>query len=352
MRIDLSSTRLAFVLIALLLAHIFLSAIIPQRGLTEGQIFDLQHRLGDSYRVIEALRLDEIYTAPPFYALLGLLGLNLLVGNVKRFRQVYRVERTLLRARYLGSIIFHLALLLVLGGAIFNYLYKFQGVFALTEGQTAADGPSGYFRTFEGPLYRAQPERFRLRVDSIDSDYQVEETTTKMAEVTLAPTDASEELQASILVNHPLLWENLEFHLGALVGYSPEIQLADSTGAISFRSFVRVAVSEHEDAERHADFLELTDDTTLRIEVLESDQAPRLSIELEQAGRPSHAAELGVGESTVIGESFVSIPRLRRWVFIEVRRNPYLHLVFIGFWSALAGLSVTLVPRVWNPRKG
>jgi len=352
MRIDLTSTKLAFVLIALLLAHILLSAIIPQRDLAENQIIDWRHHLGDAYRVIEILRLDRIYTAWPFHVLLGLLGVNLLAGNVKRFRQVYRVERTLLRARYLGSIVFHLSLLLVLTGAISNYLFKFQGVFALTEGQSAADDRRSYFRTFEGPLFRSDLGRFEFEIVSIDPDHRVQDALTEAAEIRLSPADGSMPLDAEILVNRPLRWRELEFHLGALVGYSPELQFADASGSTTFRSFVRVAVNEHEDGVRHADFLELADGTTVHLEVLEGETAPSVSLELLRSGESVGSAELQVGDSVALEDRVLSVPRLRHWAFIEVRQNPYLHLVFIGFWAALGGLTITLIPRVWNPRKG
>ena len=118
MKINLASNRLAFVLIGLLFLLILLSAVIPQAEFAEEQIVDWQETLGDNYRIIDKLGLDRIYRTPVFFGILALLGLNLLVANIRRFRTVYRTERTLLRLRHLGSILFHLSILAIMAGGI------------------------------------------------------------------------------------------------------------------------------------------------------------------------------------------------------------------------------------------
>ena len=144
MRINFASIRLAFFLIALLFLLILLSAIIPQKDIASGQITDVKENLGKYYVVIEKLKLDEIYTAPYFFIVLGLLATNIILGNIKRFRTIYKTEKTLIKARYLGSILFHFSLILIMLGVILNYLYKFEGIYGITEGQTVADQENNY----------------------------------------------------------------------------------------------------------------------------------------------------------------------------------------------------------------
>ena len=134
--LDLTSNRLAFMLMASLVLLMVLSAVIPQQNISQSQILDWHETLGPGYGVIERLGLDRIYFSPPFFVVLALLGVNLAAANIKRFRLVYRVEGTLLRLRHLGSIVFHLALILIMVAVILNYLFKFEGAFAMTEGQT------------------------------------------------------------------------------------------------------------------------------------------------------------------------------------------------------------------------
>ncbi|UCH16488.1 MAG: sugar transferase, partial [Burkholderiales bacterium] len=87
------------------------AAVIPQRDVADDQMLDWRQFLGDAYRIVERLGLDRIYFTPLFFICLGLLAVNLVMGNVRRFRTIYKAEKTLLKLRHVGSIIFHLSLL-------------------------------------------------------------------------------------------------------------------------------------------------------------------------------------------------------------------------------------------------
>jgi cytochrome c biogenesis protein ResB len=241
MKLDSGLNRIAFFLIATLVALIVLSAIIPQQDYAEEQVLDWRELLGDAYAVVTALGLDRIYFTPFFFIVLGCLGVTLALGNIRRFHLVYRVEGTLLRARHLGSIIFHLALLLIMTGVILNYLFKFNGVFALTEGQSARDAATAYFRVFAGPLRAQANDRFRITLETVHNAFPVEASTTEAADIMVLPAAAATPLAATIRTNAPLAWNDLEFHFGSLTGFSPELHVSDTGGGTLFRGFVRLA---------------------------------------------------------------------------------------------------------------
>jgi hypothetical protein len=48
----------------------------------------------------------------------------------------------------------------------------------------------------------------------------------------------------------------------------------------------------------------------------------------------------------LVDEFALSLPRMRRWAFVEARENPGVGVVFAGFWIGLAGLSLTFLARV------
>jgi hypothetical protein len=345
-RIDLASTRLAFVLLALLVVHIVAAAIIPQHKIAQDQFLDLMPQTGAVHDTIEFLRLDRIYTTWTFHVLLGLLVVNLAAGNIRRFRRVYRIERTLLRMRHLGSIIFHVALIAVLLGAIGNYLYKFQGVFALTEGQTAADGPDGYFRTFLGPLTSPRPSEFRLTMEGIDPEWEQDGVTTLAAHLRIESQDGMAVAEA-VRIGHPLRWRKLEFHLGARTGFSPEVLLVGPDGSVIFRSFVRIASARHEGVDVHSDFIELPGQLTLRLEIHDSESPlPLRWVAAERADSVLFEGYVAEGDTVLVDELALSLPRMRRWAFVEARENPGVGVVFAGFWVGLAGLSLTFLARV------
>jgi hypothetical protein len=355
MKIDFASTRLAFFLIALLTALITISALIPQKDIATGQVADVQEALGDQYYIIETLKLDEIYTAPYFFIVLGLLAVNLAAGNIRRFRSVYRAERSLLKARHLGSIVFHLSLLVIMLGIILNYLYRFEGVFSLTEGQTLAEGESDYFRIFRGPLYEDDFGRFSVALETLHPAYPVDDDYTEAASMTVQTDVSQTALSAVIMPGQPLQWRDLEFHMGSKSGYSPELVLSDSAGNRLFASFVRLATRKAEGHQRFRDFLILPDHgLKITIEAFPegvdlSSTTFRVTAEDESATLCDSTAALG--ETIICGPYDLTIPRLRRWCYISVVESPFLTQVFVGFWTALAGMTIGFAARLTVGRK-
>ena len=58
---------------------------------------------------------------------------------------------------------------------------------------------------------------------------------------------------------------------------------------------------------------------------------------------------MALGDTVVVADLRVGVPRIRRWCYVEVVRAPFLGLVFGGFWTALAGLTISALARI--PRK-
>jgi hypothetical protein len=52
------------------------------------------------------------------------------------------------------------------------------------------------------------------------------------------------------------------------------------------------------------------------------------------------------GDTVVAADLRVGVPRTRRWCYVEVVRAPFLPLVFAGFWTALAGLTISALARI------
>lgn len=349
-RLSLSSTRLAFILIALLTALIILSALIPQRDTAVGQITDLKETLGSGYALVEWLKLDGIYTAPYFFILLGLLAVNLAAGNIKRFRLVYKTDRTLLRARHLGSMLFHFSLLMIMGGVILTYLFRSVTVFSLTEQQTLSDTASDFHRQFSGPLYANQQGRFRLKLDSLVASYQVGQNSTIAAGISLLPAGVDTSVSAMVYTGHSLNWRQLEFHIGAQTGYSTRLILRDSTGRRLFGDFLRLATAKVGDSSIYRDFLVVPGaDFRVGVEVFPDsadNDSTRFKIVVETGTGVVFDSIVQRGEQILFEGYTLTIPEVRQWCYIEVVQTPYLGLVFFGFWSALAGMVIGLAGRL------
>jgi cytochrome c biogenesis protein ResB len=346
----LASTRLAFVLIGVLLVMIVVSAVIPQRGIADGQIVDWRATLGERYALIERAGLDRIYFSYPFFLVLSLLAVNLAAGNVRRFRTVWRVERTLLKARHVGSIVFHISLLLIIGGVVLNYLYKFHGVFGLTEGQTAHDDPADYFRVLEGPLFRDTYDRFEISVEKVHEIYEIGGADTEAAEISVRASAESVSERETMRINRPFAWRGLEFHLGARIGYSPELFVVDADGRRLFRGFVRLKTHDTEGPAVFEDFLLLPEENVrVHLSVLPdptAGRAPERHVSVERGEDLLFRGAVAPGDTVEAADLRVGVPRVRRWCYVEVVESPFLGLVFAGFWTALAGLAISALARI------
>jgi hypothetical protein len=351
MRINFASTRLAFVLIAVLVLFLTLSAIIPQRNISEDQILNWQEFLGDKYVVIDKLGLDRIYFTPAFFIVLGLLAANLLFGNIKRFRNVYKAERTLFKTRHLGSILFHLSLILIMVAVILNFLYKYHSVLAMTEGQTLSDRPASYHHEFQGPLYADSYDRFTLSLSDIKSN---DDDSLSLGQVAaIAVQSAGAKNQTEVSTNHPFEFGELQFHYGLKSGYSPEFLLTDSGGNELFRSFVRVANRKEDGQYVHRDFIVVPDgDLHLEIEVNPDSSGLNIAYQItaSQDSVELYSSSISSNDTVNFSGYKFTVPRLRQWCYIDVVKSPYLNLVFFGFWSALAGLTLSFVSRLKRTR--
>jgi hypothetical protein len=356
MKINLASTRLAFVLLAILAGLILLSALIPQRDFAQHQIMDWRAVLGGAYVVIEKLGLDRIYTSPVFLITVALLSVSLIAGNVKRIARLRKIRNVRTRMRLLGSIVFHFALLLVVAGAVLNHMYRFRVVFGLTEGQRATASAGSYFRDLSGPWCRVEDNRFVVGVNQVHPEWQIGDVTTEAAEISVAKDGDASPSTGLIRINQPLRRDGLEFHLGSQIGYSPELAVTDGEGNKLFRSFVRLAHRPERGGMVDADFVYLPEDSTRVLLSVAGGSEPgsntQTLVTIERNGHEIYNGYPGIeGEGLPDGRS-IAVPRLRRWCYVEAIRNPFMSVVFAGFWIALAGLVITLVPRLMPARSG
>ena len=349
-RINLGSSRLAFGAMALLAVQILLSALIPQQDFEFGRIVGSGDLLEATSSMINKLQLDRIYSSYAFQTNLVLLAVFLLAGNRRRLQRFRRLRTNQLRLRTLGSLVFHFSLLLIVAGVFLNSAGKFDGVLGLTEGQTVSDSPAAYLKTTAGVLHGDRTDRFELTL------LQLESGSDGIAHLQIVAGDGGLPLRGKARVNHPLRWQGLEFHLGAAVGYSPEVVLWDEQGKQIVRNFVRLHTREAgPDSVVHEDYLDhWAADRRLRIRVLPAADEGNTEFAVAVMAGPEVLAQgqVAAGDTLTLAGTRIAIPRWRRWCYIFVVRNPWLSIVFAGFWLALAGQAVSAVARVASKKGG
>jgi hypothetical protein len=351
MKINIGSVRIAFFLIAILVVLIILSAIVPQKDIAVGQIIDFKEKMGGTYIIIEILKLDEIYTTPYFFILLGLLAINLIAGNFRRFKIIYKTEKTLIKARHIGSIIFHFSIIMILAGVILNYLYKFEGVFALTEGQQVNGSENSYFRVYKGPLSANREDTFKLKLNSINvmRDYSQVQKATKV-QLALGEDQSKMPVTQIISTNNPYQLNDLTFHYGMLTGYSPLIDFSDTSGIQLLQGFVRIAVQNTDEGLIHSDFIFIEkEDLRISFEMIpnkESILKTKAKVVVEDHDNVYFNDIIGIGEKVFFDRFELALPSIRHWCYIKVTTTPFLNLIFIGFWIGLSGMVIGFIPRI------
>ena len=119
-----------------------------------------------------------------------------------------------------------------------------------------------------------------------------------------------------------------------------------------FRGFVRLASGKTESGKIHRDFIHI-DQAGLKfdLEVMpENDPNDQdiLKITVERDSDILYEDSVTVNQKASFDKYEFFVPRMRRWCYIEVVRSPYLNLIFFGFWTALAGMSLGLIGRTWG----
>lgn len=145
----LSSVRLFFWLLGLILAACVIGAVVPQ-GEAPAKYEGL---FGPAAaRLITALGLDRLFSSAWFMVLLAGLGINLAACSIRRI-QTIRVRP--------GVFVTHIAVLVILTGALVRSLFGQHGVLPMRVGETAGE-------FFIGDRTRRFP--FEIRLDNFEID--------------------------------------------------------------------------------------------------------------------------------------------------------------------------------------
>ncbi len=145
----------------------------------------------ESMRGTEAAR--AVYYAPWFYALQGLFGLNVVAALWERFP----------RNRWLGFLVTHASMLVVMAGAVVSATSGIEGRLPLWEGETAQD----FVRLQHGKADTPYRLPFAVRLDAYEMEYYL--GTMRPAQfrsrVTVLPAGGGEK-PAVIQMNQPLAY--------------------------------------------------------------------------------------------------------------------------------------------------
>ncbi|GAB4253917.1 MAG: cytochrome c biogenesis protein ResB [Thermoleophilia bacterium] len=421
LRIGLRSRDLALGLMAGLTLIVALGSLLPQKLRSDPAVYaEWKVTLPGLVAVLEALGMDDVYSSPVFFGLTGLLALNLgfcTVEQVKRARRrlvrridaprrevvrrqpesvwipasgnpghlagrlaealrkegyrVGRVGASSLEARrrwwgYLGLPAFHVALLVIMAGALLATLGRSGGYVELAEGQGFENLPRSYLSYASGPLADSPEGDWAVRLDDFTAGfYDNGQIQTRESRITVFAGEDGPGETHLLSSSHPVEVSGYRVYQTANFGWVALVRL-DRPAGQGGDGLVFTRLVEDPEVGRDAtgappdDLDAALDDPDAALgRVYSARTTPpgtSYSLELEiredEPGLLVHAS-LKDGQSEIFsgvvtpgqevslpGGETLTFAEMRQWTGLRVTRTPGVELVWVGAAGALLGLLV------------
>lgn len=397
----LASAKLAAVLIAVLTLLCVVAFIVPQSSHADLSLFQQWKAANPVLAgVAHAVGFDDVFASPFFYLLTALLALNLTLCTISRWQRRSRrhlrmpqhapagartvslaekpvdplgaIRRRLKLWRpiqasddqstfifldrdyygFLGSMVLHAGLLILIVGGVVSGLTRFDGRMDLTEGETVTDARAAYLGQPTEPIVGDAYSGFSVGLDSLRFEYEGASILQSYAQMTFAENDVSSVREAK--VNVPARWDGKSFLL-VKGGHAVRLAVADASGtALIPESVVRLGerVSEgYGDAVRLPDGRSLTVTTSANASnpALAQTQTMRLIDPVATVSIDGTSKTLHPGETADLGAVRVTLGDVRLWNEFAVRGDRGIPVTYTGFAVVLLG---TLLRVLFGKKTG
>ena len=313
---------------------------------------------------------DFVFYSLWFNLLLVLLIVNIVFCIVKR--------TNVLRLSQAGSTIFHLGLVALFVGVVYDQLFFFEGEIRLTEGESlvCAD-PASWDVLKYGRFFRNQTlnELGQLYFHKLHIAYQEEGKFREEAIEISVGTDVQRGSRRIVYIARPLKYKGFELYREKRDGYSPLVVLRDKQGKVLLGSFVALQSIRQQDGTflyRSGTALEpgsfkFPQDPAIpplyNIQTIYyPDKAQKgtgdISFKVwkyitddKDASEELVNVKAAFGERIKAGDYFLSLEEVRYWTSIYVTYRPGLTLIFSSFWIALGGLILNLSLKTAKSRE-
>ncbi len=319
----LSSMKFAIYLLILVGAVSALGTIIPQ-----GQSPAFYLRIyGDGIgAVINLLSLGSLYHVWWFYLLMLILGLAILICSFQRLRHARSLTTV-------GSLVFHLAIVVILAGAVWSLGYSRSALVDVAEQHTVALADYGF-------------ESGQLTLNTFAIDYYPDlQPRQYTSDISLAGYE-QEDYKLKINVNNPLRAGNLKIYQSSW-GWMLKIKLVTngSTQMLDVKDFDVFPLSSGEDNAIRVIFLpDYAEDQHGTFSRTSIPNNPYLGLSLVQSGRVVDMVLMAPGEEVQMGQYSFTFEGFSYYSGLQIKYDPGVNLVFAGFILLLLGL----LGRYWH----
>jgi hypothetical protein len=363
----LSSSRLALILVLLVMLFSLAGAVLPQEGGADSaDIAQWQEAHPNVTKMLKPAGLFHVFHSWPFLVTIFVLAINTLTCTVLRFardggfaalKEPGAVER-------LGFFLLHLSLIVLFAGGFYSVATRLDGYIVLTQGQRFVEQHDQYRRLVEGPLRSERHKQFSATL----GDVQTKHTNGRQVDVKSAleiSVRGKKVAEGLVKYNLPYSYEGISFTLRD-TGFSPRIVIRDSnTGAVRLDSFVALKTFKTQQGPQYRDFLPLRFLQNITILTLyptysiengsivktgEQPDDPMLLIEAkDESGRIISSTHLPFGGQVSVGDFNFGFTDIRRWSAFRVVDDDGYPIIWVALWLGTAALVLRYVPelRCW-----
>jgi cytochrome c biogenesis protein ResB len=365
----LSSSKLALVLVLVVILLSIAGAVLPQHGTyTAHEIAQWQETHPVITSLLRPLGLFKAFHSILFLATISLLALNTLTCTFLHMAHTVRNSRVTVlfkgpaALRNTGFIVLHLSLILLFAGGAFSAGFSMDGLMVFTEGQVLKEEHDSYIRLIESPLRKEYHRGFLMRLVKARATYENGYTVEMAADVETREIDGS-IVKAEIKINKPFAYRGLDFTLND-VGFSPRVTIRDNkSGQLLVNSFVALKTFRDGPKRTYRDFLPLPVFLQKKQWVIVSvipavdreENQPLLVVDIEdEDGRVTAHGEVLMNGRTHVGEYEFGFTGLRQCASFRVMEDPGYSVAAIALWLTLIGILLRYIPDIkgWFSREG
>ncbi|MDP2209547.1 MAG: cytochrome c biogenesis protein ResB [Bacteroidota bacterium] len=262
-----------------------------------------------------------------------------------------------LKGKYgnIGSILFHSSLVIILLGIAVSKYASFDGVLALTEGQTFNPSNDRFLKVQSGKYYQHPEEDFTFKLLKVEPSYKVNGATTLAS---IIENVKEKNTNIPVYINNGYTVEGLTLHQGDKTGFSPFIHISNENGKIITEGYTRLASSSRNGQSVHSDYLEfengslrfefeLLPDASFRdgkyISRTDEPKSPMLRVVVLKDKNVLTDTYVPAGGFVKAGKYEIAFGELRRWSEFTLSDDPGLSVILFGVAFALIGLVLRLI---------
>lgn len=366
------SKRLALWLIGILIGFNLIGNFIPQAPLPPPDSPHAQSVSPLLFWFIDAFKLNNIFYSFPFFIVVAMLFINLVFCMAGRMRIIFEDSETTGRffktspgLQFIGSIVFHVSLALIMTGSLYDAATRMRGGLVITQGQVVKESHNSYVDVDEAPFFLENHSFFKIQLK--DVDFKFDKGVMLDSKAVLRISDGDFDKDFTIRVNQPLQYMETMFVMQQY-GFAPLIKITGPDGKQIVNVYLNLAAPEMGEAVEDSFELPNTDfELTIKlfpdaevkdgmIRTLSQDlRAPVIIAQLDRLVEDGkikellHKGPVRPGETVEFQGYTLSIGDIRYWVQFDVTKEPGKKVVYIGFWLGLAGLSLRLFITFLKP---